>query len=120
LDPPPALVITTAGKQGGTWRAGEQRRGTFTAAELPGPLVDEYGAGDTFAGGVTYALGADDGIDDALAFAARAGAANLTARGPYTGQLTAADLKDARGAALLAGHRDPAGRVCGVVRAGSM
>jgi ribokinase len=86
------LVVTTAGKEGGTWQAGEQRTGTFKAAELPGPLVDEYGAGDTFAGGVTYALGAGYEIDDALAFAARAGAANLTGRGPYAGQLTAEDL----------------------------
>jgi ribokinase len=92
LDPPPELVITTAGKEGGTWQAGEQRDGRFKAAELPGPLVDEYGAGDTFAGGVTYALGAGYEIDDALVFAARAGAANLTGRGPYAGQLTAADL----------------------------
>jgi ribokinase len=92
LDPPPELIITTAGKEGGTWQAGEQRRGAFKVAELPGPKVDEYGAGDTFAGGVTYALGAGYEIDDALAFAARAGAANLTGRGPYAGQLTADDL----------------------------
>jgi ribokinase len=92
LDPAPELIITTAGKEGGTWHAGEQRHGRFQVAELPGPKVDEYGAGDTFAGGVTYALGAGYEIDAALAFAARAGAANLTGRGPYAGQLTAADL----------------------------
>ena len=85
LDPAPTLIVTTAGKEGGTWHAAEQREGTFKAAELPGPLVDEYGAGDTFAAGVTYALGAGYEIDDALAFAARAGAANLTGRGPYAG-----------------------------------
>jgi ribokinase len=90
LDPPPALVVTTAGKEGGVWQAGEQRSGTFKAAELPGTLVDEYGAGDTFAGGVTYALGAGYEIDDALAFAARA--AILTGRGPYASRLEAADL----------------------------
>jgi ribokinase len=83
------LVVTTAGKEGGTWQAGEQRSGTFKSAELPGPLVDEYGAGDTFAGGLTFALGSGQDIDAALAFAARAGAANLTGRGPYEGQLTA-------------------------------
>jgi ribokinase len=82
------LVVTTAGERGGTWRAGEHRTGTFKAAELPGPLVDAYGAGDTFAGGLTYALGSGRPIEDALAFAARAGAANLTGRGPYAGQLT--------------------------------
>jgi ribokinase len=82
------LVVTTAGKQGGTWRAGEQRTGTFKAAELPGPMVDAYGAGDTFAGGLTYALGSGMEIEEALAFASRAGAANLTGRGPYAGQLS--------------------------------
>jgi ribokinase len=92
LDPPPALVILTAGEEGGTWHAGEQRRGAFKAAEVPGPVVDAYGAGDTFAAGVTYALGAGYEIDDALAFGARAGAANLTGRGPYTAQLTAEDI----------------------------
>jgi ribokinase len=88
LDPPPKLVVTTAGKEGGTWQAGEQRSGTFKAAELPGELVDAYGAGDTFAAGITYALGAGYEIDDALAFASKAGAANLTGRGPYEGQLS--------------------------------
>jgi ribokinase len=92
LDPPPELIITTAGKEGGTWQGGEQRRGEFKAAKLPGPMVDEYGAGDTFAGGFTYGLGAGYEVDAALEFAARAGAANLTGRGPYAGQLTAADL----------------------------
>src|SRR4051812_2008905 len=77
LDPPPKLVVTTSGKEGGTWQAGEQRHGTFKAAELAGPVVDAYGAGDTFAAGVTYALGAGYELDDTLAFAARAGAANL-------------------------------------------
>ncbi|HET6548863.1 MAG TPA: PfkB family carbohydrate kinase, partial [Solirubrobacter sp.] len=92
LDPPPKLIVTTAGKEGGTWQAGEQRHGEFHAAELPGPLVDAYGAGDTFAGGFTYALGSGREIDEALKFAARAAAANLTGRGPYEGQLTKDDL----------------------------
>jgi ribokinase len=85
------IVVTTAGAEGGTWQAGVVR-GDFDTAPLPGPLVDAYGAGDTFAGGLTYAVGTNRSIDDALAFAARAGAANLTGRGPYAGQLTAADL----------------------------
>ncbi|MDA0184424.1 PfkB family carbohydrate kinase [Solirubrobacter phytolaccae] len=92
LDPPPKLIITTAGKEGGTWHGAEQREGRFEAAELPGPVVDEYGAGDTFAAGFTYGLGAGYDIDKALAFAARAGAANLTGRGPYAGQLTSAQI----------------------------
>jgi ribokinase len=81
-DPPPRLEVWTRGAEGG-----EYTGGTWAAAALPGPLVDAYGAGDTFAGGLTYALGTGKDIDAALAFAARAGAANLTGRGPYEGQL---------------------------------
>src|SRR5690349_20480170 len=92
LDPPPKLIVTTAGEEGGTWHGAEQREGRFEAAELPGPLVDEYGAGDTFAAGVTYGLGRGWDPDRTLAFAARAGAANLTGRGPYEGQLTSAQI----------------------------
>ena len=91
VDPKPHLIITTAGKEGGTW-TGREGDGRFEVAELPGPLVDEYGAGDTFAAGFTFGLGAGYSIDDALKLAARAGAANLTGRGPYSGQLTADDL----------------------------
>lgn len=81
------LVVTTAGEKGGTWKA-RDHEGRFAAATLSGPVVDAYGAGDTFAAGLTYALGMRYEIDDALQFAARAGAANLAGRGPYEGQLT--------------------------------
>ena len=87
LDPTPHLIVTTRGAEGGEWRGGEHRSGTFKAASIDGPVVDTYGAGDTFAGGLTYALAATDDIDAALAFAARCGAANLTGRGPYAGQI---------------------------------
>jgi ribokinase len=87
LDPPPHLVVTTRGAEGGEWHGTEHREGTFKAAAIEGDVVDAYGAGDTFAGGLTYALGAGKDIEDALQFAARAGAANLTGRGPYEGQL---------------------------------
>jgi ribokinase len=89
LDPAPHLIVTTRGAEGGEWQGGEHRSGTFKAASIDGPVVDTYGAGDTFAGGLTYALAASDDIDAVLAFAARCGAANLTGRGPYAGQLKA-------------------------------
>lgn len=91
LDPPPHLQVTTRGAEGGEWRGEEHRQGTFKAAAIEGDVVDAYGAGDTFAGGLTYALGAGYEIDAALEFAARAGAANLTGRGPYEGQLKTSD-----------------------------
>jgi len=77
--------VWTRGSEGG-----EYSGGTWVAASPPGPVADAYGAGDTFAGALTYALGAGQEIAAALAFAARAGAANLTGRGPYAGQLTRA------------------------------
>ena len=66
LDPPPRLVVTTAGSSGGRWAAADGTRGTYAAAELPGPVVDAYGAGDCFAAGLTYALGRGDPVADAL------------------------------------------------------
>ena len=90
LEPPPHLIVTTRGEEGGEWHGTEHREGTFKAATIEGEVVDAYGAGDTFAGGLTYALGAGYDTDAALAFAARCGAANLTGRGPYAGQLTRA------------------------------
>ena len=92
FDPPPDLVVHTKGAEGGEWHGGEHRSGTWRAARLPGPRVDSYGAGDSFAGGLTYALAAGMEIEDALELAARCGAANMAGRGPYEGQLTAADL----------------------------
>jgi ribokinase len=82
LDPPPKLVVTTMGREGGRFVAGE-REGTYAAAELPGPLADAYGAGDSFAAGLTFALGRNESVQEALAFAARCGAAAMTIRGAY-------------------------------------
>jgi ribokinase len=87
LDPPPRLVVRTAGADGGEWERPDGARGRYEATTLPGPRVDAYGCGDSFAAGVTYGLGAEMPIDEALDLAARCGAACLTGRGPYSGQL---------------------------------
>ena len=52
LEPPPRVVVTTAGALGGWVRPG----GPFRAAPLPGPVEDAYGCGDCFAAGLTFAL----------------------------------------------------------------
>lgn len=83
LNPAPDLVVTTSGKLGG-W---SQPGGPFRAAPIPGAIADAYGCGDSFAAGLTYALARGDEHADALAFAAQCGAAVLTGRGPYEGQL---------------------------------
>jgi ribokinase len=92
LEPPPRLVVRTAGGAGGRWEASDGTAGSWVATPLPGPVADAYGAGDSFAAGLTYGLGAGLGVDEALTLAARCGAACMTGRGPYSGQLTAADL----------------------------
>lgn len=88
LDPPPKVVVTTSGPLGGWVQPG----GPFRPAALPGPVVDAYGCGDSFAAGLAFALGRGDSLDDAVALAARCGATVLTGRGPYGAQLTASDL----------------------------
>ena len=90
LDPPPGLIVSTRGREGGTYVAGE-RSGTYRAAELPGPIVNAYGAGDSFAAGLTFALARGDETEKALAFAAKCGAAAMTGRGAYEGQLSLAE-----------------------------
>jgi ribokinase len=80
LDPEPRLVVRTAGAAGGTYEPGA---GAWRAAEAPGPVTDTYGAGDSFAAGLTYGLGSGLAVDDALALAARCGAEALTRRGAH-------------------------------------
>lgn len=83
LEPPPRLVVHTSGREGGTWTGTEGRTGHFAAAQLPGEPVDAYGAGDTFAAALAFALGDGRDIPAALEVAARAGAECMTRRGPY-------------------------------------
>ncbi len=77
-----SIVVLTNGAAGGSCN-GEP----FEAAALPGPVSDTYGAGDSFAAALLFALARGDDRDDALRLASRAGAAVITGRGPYTAQL---------------------------------
>ncbi len=83
----PGLVVSTRGADGGRWEAADGTSGSWPAAPLPGPPVDAYGCGDSFAAALTYGLAARLPAAAALELAARAGAACLTGRGPYTAQL---------------------------------
>jgi ribokinase len=89
LDPPPEFVVSTAGSEGGEWVGEDRTTGTWKAAALPGSPRDSYGAGDSFAAGLTYGMGADLPIEEALALASRCGAHKLTGRAAYDNQLTA-------------------------------
>jgi ribokinase len=76
------LVVITDGARGGVANG---RR--YAPAPVPGPIGDTYGAGDSFAAALCFALARGDSLDDALGLATRAGAAVITGRGPYTAQL---------------------------------
>jgi ribokinase len=79
LEPPPRLVVSTAGALGGWAQPG----GPYKAATPDGSIEDAYGCGDCFAAGLTFALGRGDDVGDGLALAARCGAGALTGRGVY-------------------------------------
>ena len=85
LDPPPRMVVTTKGREGGHFVAGDHK-GRWEAAPLPGAPVDAYGAGDSFAAALALALGEGRAPDEALAFAARCSAYALTVRGAFDGR----------------------------------
>lgn len=106
LDPMPRYAVMTEGAAGGTIEArpGREAAGTptgdadapandtgatrrFGAEPLPGPIGDAYGAGDSFAAGLTYGLGTGMSIESAVRMGARCGAHNMTGRGAYDGQL---------------------------------
>ncbi|MGN6378634.1 MAG: PfkB family carbohydrate kinase [Gaiellales bacterium] len=70
----PAHVIVTKGRRGGSG---------YAAAPVPGPVVDTYGAGDTFVAGITFGLASGWDLDRSLKFAAERAAEVLTWRGVY-------------------------------------
>jgi len=97
LDPdafnvPPHLIVRTESVRGGRYETSDGRTGTYDPVSPPGPVVDTYGAGDSFAAALTFALGAGMEIEEALALAARCGAWCAAGKGPYGNQLTATDL----------------------------
>lgn len=77
LEPPPKLVVSTAGSLGGWAQPG----GPYKPAAPPGPYEDAYGAGDCFAAGLAFALASGMDVPEALAFASERGALALTRRG---------------------------------------
>ncbi len=84
----PRAWVMTDGHRGGRWIEQHDRPRTWEAVPPPGPIVDSYGCGDSFAAGLTVGLGAGLSLADAIALGARCGAHNITARGGLRGQLT--------------------------------
>jgi ribokinase len=85
LDSLPAQhAITTEAAAGSTALPGQRR---FGAPQLTAPLVDAYGAGDSFAAGVTAGLAAGWPLAEAISLGSHCGAACLQGFGPYAGQM---------------------------------
>jgi ribokinase len=78
-----AVFVATEGARGGV-ADGER----YEAAPAPGPLEDAYGAGDSFAASLFFALARGDSLPQALGLATRAGASVVTGKGPYTAQIS--------------------------------
>ncbi|HJS26786.1 MAG TPA: PfkB family carbohydrate kinase [Actinomycetota bacterium] len=93
LSRPPALVVRTGGAGGGRFELSDGPSVVYEPVDPPGPVVDTYGAGDSFAAGLTFALGAGMGAERAVELAARCGAWCVAGRGPYGNQLAAPDLE---------------------------
>jgi ribokinase len=83
LDPAPELVVLTDGPEGGRYWTSDGGSGRFDPAPTPDKVVDVYGAGDSFAAGLTHALANGQRVGEALASAARRGAAALARRGAH-------------------------------------
>lgn len=82
LDPEPTMIVSTMGREGGSYSvAGEE--GDYVAVDLPGPVVDAYGAGDSFAAGLAFGLGSGRSPAAAVEFAAKCGAVAMTRRGAH-------------------------------------
>jgi ribokinase len=78
-------VATTEGKKGGRYTTSDGAEGRWAAVALPGPLEDSYGAGDSFAAGLAYALSDGRPVPQALEFAAGSAATAMTRPGGHRG-----------------------------------
>ncbi len=84
----PGLVVATQGAAGGRFVTAEGEEVFWGPEPPPGPIVDAYGAGDTFAAAFCWALAAGNDASEAARVAARAAALSMTGRGPYGRQLS--------------------------------
>lgn len=77
----PRAIVLTEGADGGVIHEASRPARRFAAMPTPGPVVDSYGCGDSFAAVLALHLGRGASLDDAVAAGARAGAACATWRG---------------------------------------
>jgi ribokinase len=79
IGPRARWFVATEGVDGGRWWG--ESEGRWSAAPVPGPIVDSYGCGDAFMAALAFALGRGDTLAEATHVAAVEGARMLTRRG---------------------------------------
>lgn len=94
IDPAPRWVVRTDGSRGGSLESADGKVTRWDSHPPTGPRGDTYGAGDSFAGGITYGLGRGLSIEKAIAVGAFCGALAVRGRGPYEAQASAEELRE--------------------------
>lgn len=97
IDPVPSWVVRTDGPHGGTLESADGELSHWASKPLPGTRGDSYGAGDSFAAGLTCGLGMGLDVREAITLGAYCGASAVRGSGPYGAQASAADLAEWRG-----------------------
>ncbi len=92
VDPVPGWVVRTDGSNGGTLESAEGEVTEWSSRPLPGAIHDAYGAGDSFAAGLTCGLGMGLDTGEAISLGAFCGASAVHGSGPYGSQASAGDL----------------------------
>lgn len=92
VDPVPAWVVRTDGPLGGSLEAADGSTTRWRSLPVEGPAGSTYGAGDSFAAGLTCGLGMGYAIGDAISLGAFCGASAVHGRDAYGSQASARDL----------------------------
>ncbi len=93
IEPAPRWVVRTEGSSGGSLETADGTVSHWDSHPPIGPKADSYGAGDSFAGGITYGLGRGLSIEEAIEIGAFCGASAIRGRGPYGAQASAEELR---------------------------
>jgi ribokinase len=96
IEPVPKWVVRTDGPGGGTLESAKGELTHWASKPLTGPRGDTYGAGDSFAAGLTCGLGVGLEVEEAITLGAFCGASAVRGPGPYGAQAAAADLAEWR------------------------
>lgn len=93
IEPAPHWVVRTDGSRGGSLETADGTTTMWKSFPPTGPKGDAYGAGDSFAGGITFGLGSGLPIEKAISVGAFCGSRAIRGRGPYAGQASQEEFR---------------------------